>query len=118
MSQVFTFTDVLRPAGDKPITVLARVHVLATVEGGRSTPFTGKFRPNHNFGGAEDREFFIGQLEVPEGEWVHPGQTRELTITFLNVVGLEERLTPRRRWRIQEGPRLIAIAELIHINSR
>jgi len=113
MSGAFTFVDELRPAGDEPIRVLARVQVAATADGGRSGPFTGKFRPNHNFGGAENRNFFIGQLEVPEGEWVYPGETRELTITFMNVVGLREQLTPGRRWRLQEGWRLIATAELL-----
>jgi elongation factor Tu len=91
------------------------VHVLPTAEGGRTAPFTTNYRPNHNFGDAENRQFFIGQVEVPEGEWVHPGETRELTITFMNVVGLREQLTPGRRWRLQEGWRLIATAELLSL---
>lgn len=105
----------VRPAGDELIRVLARVQVLATAEGGRSGPFTANYRPNHNFGGAENRSFFMGQVEVPEGEWVYPGETRELTITFANVVGLREQLTPGRRWRMQEGWRLIATAELLSL---
>jgi elongation factor Tu len=117
MAGAFTFVDELRPAGDKPIHVLARVHVLATADGGRSGSFTAKYRPNHNFGGAENRHFFIGQVEVPEGQWVYPGETRELTITFFNVAGLREQLTPGRRWRIQEGPRLIATAELLSLSA-
>jgi hypothetical protein len=31
----FAFTDVLEPAGDKPIRVLARISVLRTEDGGR-----------------------------------------------------------------------------------
>jgi elongation factor Tu len=115
MSGAFPFVDELGPAGDKLIRVLARVQVLATADGGRSGPFTARYRPNHNFGGAENRHFFIGQVEVPEGEWVHPGETRELTITFLNVAGLREQLTPGKRWRIQEGSHLIATAELLSL---
>jgi translation elongation factor EF-Tu-like GTPase len=115
MSGAFT-VDEIRPADDALIRVLARVHVLATADGGRSVPFTAKYRPNHNFGGADDnRHFFIGQVEVPEGEWVYPGETRELTITFINVAGLREQLTPGRRWRLQEGWRLIATAELLSL---
>lgn len=113
MPQVFVFSDELRPAGDKPIPVSARIHVLSEEEGGRRTPFTAKYRPNHNFGDAGNRNYFIGQVEVPEGEWVYPGETRELTITFFNVIGLAEQLTPGRRWRIQEGARLVATAELL-----
>ena len=110
-----TLVDELRSAGDQLIRVLARVQVLATADGGRSGPFTARYRPNHNFGGAEDREFFMGQVEVPEGEWVYPGETRELAITFVNVAGLRELLTPGRRWRIQEGWRLVATAELLSL---
>lgn len=117
MSGAFVFSDELRPAGDKPIVVLARVHVLSTEEGGRHGPFTAKYRPNHNFGSAENRHFFIGQVEVPEGQWVYPGETRELAITFLNVVGLAKQLTPGRRWRIQEGGHLVATAELLSLLS-
>lgn len=114
MSPSPTFSDELREAGDALVRVLARVHVLDG-DGGRKVPFTARYRPNHNFGDAENRRFFIGQVEVPEDEWVHPGETRELTITFMNVAGLREQLTPGRRWRIQEGWRLVATAELLSI---
>ena len=76
MSRSFNFVDELRPAGDEPIRVLARVHVLAAADGGRRGPFTARYRPNQNFGSAENRNFFIGQVEVPEGEWVYPGERR------------------------------------------
>lgn len=102
-------------AGDEPVRVLARVHVLAAADGGRTTPFTANYRPNHNFGAADNRHYFIGQVEVPEGEWIHPGETRDLAITFMNVPGLREQLTTGRRWRIQEGARLVATAELLSL---
>src|SRR5689334_7580666 len=111
----FVFSDELRSAGDEPIRVLARIRVLQTAEGGRHAPFRAKYRPNHNFGDSENRNFFIGQVEVPPGESVYPGETREFVITFLNVVGLAEQLTPGRRWRIQEGGHLVAIGELISV---
>ena len=82
--KAFAFTDVLEPAGDKPIRVLARISVLKTEDGGRRGPFTVSYRPNHNFGGPNDRVFYVGQVEVPEGTWVHPGETRELVFTFIN----------------------------------
>lgn len=103
---------------DELIRVLARVHVLTSADGGRSVPFTANYRPNHNFGDAENPQFFMGQVELPEGEWVHPGETRDLAITFSNAAGLEEQLTPGRRWRIQEGWRLVATAELISLPPR
>jgi elongation factor Tu len=113
----FVFTDVLEPAGKEPIRVLARISVIRTEDGGRQGPFTKSYRPNHNFGGPEDRVFFIGQVEVPEGEWIYPGETRDLPIAFLNVRGLQELLHVGRTWRIQEGGKLVATAQLLATNG-
>jgi elongation factor Tu len=109
------FYDNLDVVSDKPLKVLARISVLKTEEGGRNGPFTKSYRPNHNFEGPENRSFFIGQIEVPEGEWVQTGETRDLWITFLNVRGLAEKLTVSRKWRIQEGSKLVASAEILGV---
>jgi translation elongation factor EF-Tu-like GTPase len=113
--KAFFFHDNLEPAGEKPIRVLARIKVLRTEDGGRAGPFTKNFRPNHNFGALNDRFFFIGQIEVPEGKWIHPGETHDLEIAFLNVRGLIENLSIGRVWRIQEGERYIAAAEVLSL---
>ena len=110
---IFSFTDNLDIVGEKPIVVRARVSMISTENGGRQGPFTKGFRPNHNFGGSDDRSFYVGQIEVAEDEWVYPGETRELPITFLNARGLSELLTPGRTWRIQEGAKLIGTAVVI-----
>jgi translation elongation factor EF-Tu-like GTPase len=102
-----------RPAGDALLRVLARVRVVSTEEGGKQQPFTARYRPNHNFGSSRNRQFFVGQVEVAEGDWVHPGETRDLVITFLNVVELSELLKVGRVWRMQEGSKLVAMAEVL-----
>ena len=109
------FADVVDVVGDEPIRVLARISVLSTAEGGRQGPFKGPYRPNHNFGDADNHIFHIGRVEVPEGIWVQPGEVVELVITFLNVRGLSEKLTIGRTWRIQEGPRLVATGEILEV---
>ena len=114
---IFQFRDVLEPAGDRPIRVLARISVLRTEDGGRQTAFKGGYRPNHNFGAAEDRVFYVGQVEAPEGTWVSPGETRDLVVTFLNVRGLGALLTVGRKWRIQEGPTHVATGEVLALLS-
>ena len=98
-----------------PARVFARISVLRTENGGRQSPFTTHFRPNHNFGDEENARFYIGQVEVPRGEWVFPGETRNLWIEFLSGPHLVENLTIGRKWRIQEGPRLVAMAEILEI---
>jgi elongation factor Tu len=111
--KAFAFTDVLEPAGERPLRVLARIAVVKTEDGGRQGPFTKSYRPNHNFGASSDRVFYIGQVEVPEGTWVHPGETRDLVITFFNVRGIAELLQVGRTWRIQEGARHVANAQVL-----
>jgi translation elongation factor EF-Tu-like GTPase len=111
----FSFTDLMDrgPA----IEVLARVSMLRTEDGGRTKPFTAPYRPNHNFGSSEGAEFYVGQVEVPPGVQVQPGETRELAIKFLNGPGLPQLLRVGRTWRIQEGSRLVATAEVIAVQT-
>ncbi len=113
----FSFTDILEPARGTPLRVLARVSVVSTEDGGRKGPFTKHYRPNHNFGDTENRAFYIGQIEVADGDWVYPGETRDLEITFLNVGDLINLLKVGRTWRIQEGQKHVASAEVLQMLS-
>ena len=109
------FYDNLDVVSNEPLVVRARIAVLATKDGGRSSAFTKGYRPNHNFGSSENRSFLIGQIEVPEGEWIQPGETREVFVRFLNVRGLAQELNAGRNWRIQEGSKLVATAEVLSV---
>ena len=111
--EVFAFTDLLEPG--PPICVLARVRFLATEEGGRSSPITGIYRPSHNFGAPDGRQFYIGQLVIPEGAQILPGETHDLYVTFLNGAHLAEQLRVGRSWRIQDGARHVATAEVLAV---
>lgn len=117
MSKAFGFHDVLEPndGGPKTIRVQALVRMLSAQDGGRTKPVTTRYRPNHNFGGAAGRTFYIGQFEVPGDRWIEPGETSELVVEFPNVVGIRDILQPGRRWRIQEGGTLVGEAEVISV---
>lgn len=112
---IFSFTDNLDIVDEKPIVVRAKIATIPTDDGGRVGPFTKGFRPNHNFGSSDDRYYYIGKIEVEEGDWVYPGESRELLITFLNARGLSDLLQPGRTWRIQEGAKLIGSGTVIAI---
>ena len=112
---IFSLGDNLYIINEKLIVVNATIAVVATDKGGRDHPFTNGFRPNHNFGSQDDRFFFIGQIKIPKGEWVYPGETRDLSVTFLNAPGLYDLLKPGRIWRIQEGSKLIGTGTVIAI---
>jgi hypothetical protein len=111
----FHYSDVLEPAGDGPFRVLARISMLSQEQGGPSGPRRAKYRPNHNFGPADNRTFYIGQVEIPEGTELRPGETRDLVVEFFNVRGIADHAKVGARWRIQEGPNLVANAEIIKL---
>ena len=104
--------DNLDSTGEGPIVVEATVTLLPQDKGGKSRPITKGYRPNHNFGRTENRNMYIGQIELREGEFMHPGETRDVCFTFLNVRGLAEKLVAGTTWRLQEGTRLVGTAEV------
>jgi len=110
-----SFVDLLDSG--EPIQVLAKVSFLSAAQGGRSSPLPTSYRPNHNFGQAESREFYIGQVELPLGISVNPGESHSLVVTFLSGRGLSGLLKVGRTWRIQEGAKLVATAEVLEIKN-
>ena len=116
---MYNFNDNLDVIDDKPIKVKAKVRLLSTEEGGRHTPIVGSvpFRPNHNFGNSENRNFYIGQINFDKSDIVKPGDERNVEIIFLNVRGLKEILNVGVSWRIQEGPTLIAMGEVLDVET-
>lgn len=75
----------------------------------------GSYRPNHNFGDAENRQMDIGYIDFPEGQSLLPGQSREINVTFFFRPELEEVLSPGRRWRIQEGAHLVGYGTVLDV---
>ncbi len=107
MDKIETFYDVLETVSDAPLLVEAEISLLPHEKGGRKTPITANYRPNHNFGNSENRVFYIGQLEIAEDEWLHPGESRILVVTFLDAKGLREKLHKGVEWLIQEGSHVV-----------
>ena len=107
--------DELRTVSDSPVLVEAELRLFSKGDGGRHTPITKNYRPNHNFFWPENGRFFIGQVELEDDEWVHPGEKRLVNITFLDAVGLRELLTLGRIWKIQEGSIVVGEAEIKYV---
>ena len=97
------------------IRVLAKICLLSEAEGGRSTPLNGWYGPNHNFGSVGDREMDTGFIEFPEGVTPSPGACVDVELTFWNRPGLDQVVVPGRRWRIQEGKRLVGFGTVLAI---
>jgi elongation factor Tu len=90
-----------RPGAAKPHTTFrAEVYVLTKDEGGRHTPFFGKYRPQFYFRTAD----VTGTVQLGDGtEMVMPGDNAELTIDLNKPVALEE----RSRFAIRECNRTV-----------
>lgn len=97
------------------IRVRAHFRLLPTAESGRTVPVSGSYRPNHNFGAADNREMDVAFIEFADGEALQPGEATERDLTFWDRPGLNEVLTPGREWRIQEGPRLVGFGTVLEI---
>ena len=95
------------------VRVNARIELLSSSEGGRNTAIVGSYRPNHNFGDAEGREMMTGFLEF--SEHFNPGEMREITFTLYGDLDQEKFVAPGRRWRIQEGPKLVGFGTILEL---
>lgn len=108
----FAFADLL---DDRPVRrVRAKISMNSPEDGGRDVPGNLSYRPNHNFGSGGDRYFYIGQMELPP-EGLRAGESLVLHVTFLSGPGLENLLHVGRRWRVQEGARFVASAEILEV---
>jgi hypothetical protein len=113
--QPASFSDLLD--GEPPVDVIANVRLLTTNEGGKTKPVAGPYpyRPNHNFGGPYDSTFYVGQIMLEPGQQIDLGGSQNVRIRFLHGPGLEDKLTPGRVWRIQEGSLLVGLATLLEV---
>ena len=111
------FADVMDLKSDGLVRVMARISFRRAEDGGRPSPVPGSYpyRPNHNFGDASNHIFYIGQVELPSGTFVYPGDVVDVVVSFLDARGLSEMLHVGRSWRIQEGRYFVATAEVLEL---
>jgi elongation factor Tu len=111
----FSFRDLMFTDRCGPLNVRANVMLLPENRRGRRSDSEVHWRPNHNFGSPDGRDFYIGQVEFETTDTLEPGQTCTALVRFLDGPGLSENLVPGRSWRIQEGPTLVARATVIEV---
>lgn len=99
------------------LAIRARIELLATGDGGRATPLFGpvSYRPNHNFYCDENREMCMGKIELGEGQAFAPGQAMDVEIVLLTWPALTQDIRVGRRWRIQEGARLVGWGTVMEV---
>lgn len=95
--------------------VRARIDLLPTAESGRASPIWNDYRPNHNFGQPDGHMFCMGFFRLPPGRAVAPGESAEAEILFHSLPEMLGQIVVGRRWRIQEGSRLVAHGTVLEI---
>ena len=109
----FSYSDLFYTDQRGTLNVRANVTLLPETR----TVRRSRWRPNHNFGPPEGRDFYIGQVEFEGSDKLEPGQTCTASVLFLDGPGLSENLVPGGSWRIQEGRALVATATVIEVMS-
>ncbi len=97
--------------------ITARLTLKPTKNGGRSSGIRSGYRPTHVFEYPKDETLhaYIGEVEFDDSNWIQPGESRIVNISFVLVPGVEKYLIVGRKWWIHEGHRAIGEAEIIEI---
>jgi elongation factor Tu len=86
----------------------AEVYILSKEEGGRHTPFFGKYRPQFYFRTTD----VTGEIHPPEGvEMIMPGDNTTITVDLIKPIAMEKGL----RFAIREGGRTIGAGQVTEI---
>jgi len=101
---------------DSDVCIRARIRLLRTEDGGRSSAIRGgsSYRPNHNFFGPANREMAVAPIDLPAGTTLQPGETIDLELTFINWAWPQTELRPGREWLIQEGAHVVGTGTVLH----
>lgn len=99
------------------VRIRARIELCPTSDGGRQAALRGpvRYRPNHNFFGEGDREMCMGEIELGEGQLLAPGEATNIEMTLWTWPALTGDLHVGRRWRLQEGARLIGWGTVLEL---
>ena len=103
---------------DGLIIVKAKITLKTKEEGGRETAFYSGYRPNHVFELPNNLKIllaYIGAIQFPDRGSFAPGETKIVTVRFLNVPEIKKYMTVGRKWCINEGPKTIGFGEILDI---
>lgn len=89
--------------------------MLSTEDGGRKNPIYSGYRPNHNFGDETNRSMQMGQVELLSTAELFPGKEAIAKIEFVVHEGFPFPIKEGVKWKLQEGPRVVAHAEMTRV---
>jgi hypothetical protein len=95
--------------------VLARIEILTEAEAGHEIVRRGAYRPTHQLDPDEAASFYIGEVELGEGEELRSGDCKDRVVNFISDDLVRPFLKPGRQWQFREGPTLVARATVLEI---
>ena len=93
----------------------AEVYLLTEAEGGRRTPITSGYRPDHNFERDEPVALNCAIHEYPNGDLFNPGETARALLWLLAPDLNASRLYEGMKFTAQEGSRIVARCRIIRV---
>lgn len=98
----------MRPASEFSATIILTLD--PEVMAGRPGYSSG-VRANHRIPGRED--FFAGAMFFPDREWVHPGESAEVSGNFRIHSSDADKFVPGFKWHVCEADKVVGSAELV-----
>lgn len=104
------------PFDQWPADFKARVRLLTTAEGGRSTPGHLGYRPQVYFETPLlNKTCTSGSWQKMAQEKLFPGETADIDIAVLGKHLCHQKLFPGMKIRLAEGPRLVGTGEILEV---
>lgn len=105
-------------ANNNLIIVKAKITMKTTEDGGRKSGFVSGYRPNHVFELPDELQnltTYIGDIVFEDEKLFEPGQTKIVSVRFLNTPLIEKYINIGQKWFINEASRTLGYGEIIEI---
>ena len=102
------------------IIIQAEISMKTSEEGGRKTGFASGYRPNHVFEFTEKgtpARTFIGDIQFDDQPLIEPGETKTVTVRFLNVPEIQQYIQVGQKWFINEAYITLGFGEILEISQ-
>ena len=91
--------------------IKAKIKLLTSAEGGRTTPAKNGYRPQFYY----DGEHWDAAIELLDRQEIYPGESSEVYFQFATPKNHVDRLQAGKQFELKEGSRTIAVGEVLEI---
>ena|SRR5690554_2577428 len=91
--------------------IKAKITLLTSAEGGRTTPAKNGYRPQFYY----EQEHWDAAIELIDKEEIFPGESGEAYFQFATPKIHAHRLQAGKQFELKEGPKIVAVGEVLEI---